>query len=167
MNKAHAQDGVCVSAEFARARCSASRGLGWFFAWGCIGLLVFGPIGCGRSGPTTVRVTGRVLLKGQPLSVTPTEAQLGALQLRFIELDPNGVPTGRSYSANAKPDGSFNVLGIGGRGLPPGRYRIAVYQYDPYPEDKLGGRFSEERSPIVRQIEASGDLGVIELSEAQ
>lgn len=123
--------------------------------------------GCGKSGPKTVRVTGRVLLKGQPLAVAPTEAQLGAVQLRFIELGADGSPSGPSYSANAKPDGSFNVLGIGGRGLPPGKYRIAVYQYDPYPEDKLGGRFSDERSPIVRQIEADTDLGAIDLAEVK
>ena len=79
----------------------------------------------------------------------------------------DGSPSGPSYSANAKSDGSFNVLGIGGRGLPPGKYRIAVYQYDPYPEDKLGGRFSDERSPIVRQIDADTDLGAIDLAEVK
>ena len=134
----------------------------------CLLAATLGPIaGCGKSGPKTVRVTGRILLNGQPLAVTPTEAQLGAVQLRFIELGADGAPSGPSYSANAKPDGSFNVLGIGGRGLPPGNYRIAVYQYDPYPEDKLGGRFSDERSKIVRRIEADTDLGTIDLAEVK
>ncbi len=143
---------------------------GWGGVWVALGLLVatLGPmVGCGKSGPKTVRVTGRILLKGQPLAVTPTEAQLGAVQIRFIELGADGAPSGPSYSANAKPDGSFNVLGIGGRGLPPGTYRIAVYQYDPYPDDKLGGRFSDERSKIVRRIEDDTDLGTIDLAEVK
>lgn len=137
----------------------------WLAACAIVALISV--VGCGKSGPKTVRVTGRILLNGQPLAVTPTEAQLGAVQLRFIELGADGAPSGPSYSANAKPDGSFNVLGIGGRGLPPGNYRIAVYQYDPYPEDKLGGRFSDERSKIVRRIEADTDLGAIDLAEVK
>lgn len=157
------------------AKAETARRFPWFLLVGrsvwvvaCVLLaMMFSAVGCGKSGPKTVRVTGRVLLNGQPLTVTPTEAQLGGVQLRFIELGPDGAPSGPSFSTNAKPDGTFNVLGIGGRGLPPGKYRIAVYQYDPYPEDKLTGRFSDERSPIVRQIDADTDLGEIDLAKTK
>jgi len=156
---------TCPACRFPRFASIVRPGGGVWVAL-CLLLAALGPIvGCGKSGPKTVRVTGRILLNGQPLAVTPTEAQLGAVQLRFIELGADGAPSGPSYSGNAKPDGSFNVPGIGGRGLPPGDYRIAVYQYDPYPEDKLGGRFSDERSKIVRRIEADTDLGTIDLAE--
>jgi len=157
-----------TACRFPRLDSIARLGGGGVWIAACLLAATLGPIvGCGKSGPKTVRVTGRILLNGQPLAVTPTEAQLGAVQLRFIELGADGAPSGPSYSANAKPDGSFNVLGIGGRGLPPGNYRIAVYQYDPYPEDKLGGRFSDERSKIVRRIEADTDLGTIDLAEVK
>ena len=72
--------------------------------------------------------------------------------LHFIPLGADDRPSGEYESAQADEDGAFRVLGPTGEGLPPGRYRIAVYQWDPYPDtDRLEGRFDDEHSQIVRE----------------
>ena len=83
----------------------------------------------------------------------------------FVDLrrsQPDGP--GRSF-----PTHHALLLGPpGGRragGLPPGKYRIAVRQWDPYPDtDKLGGKFDAQNSPIVREITGEEDI-VIDLSK--
>lgn len=121
--------------------------------------------GCGKGGPTTYRVTGRLVNNGQPVTVPATEAALGSVQIRFLLLAEDGTADGYSFDAPTDAEGAFSVQGATGRGIPPGKYRIAVYQYDPYPIDKLRGAFAEEKTPIVREITGSTDLGTIDLAK--
>ena len=42
------------------------------------------------------------------------------------------------------------------KGVPPGKYRIAVQQFDPYPTtDKLDGKFAPGKTTIVREVNGS------------
>jgi hypothetical protein len=73
-------------------------------------------------------------------------------------------------SAHVAVDGSFRLEGPG-RGIKPGRYKLAVYQRDRGPgSDLLAGAFSEKNSPIEVDIPEDRrgrkhDLGVIELDD--
>ena len=102
--------------------------------------------GCGKKN---VRVTGRISKSGQPIKISDK----GRIQLFFMQLDDQGTPI-NSYVATVQPDGSFEVTGDPGRGMPPGKYKITVEAPDPYPagKDLLGGRFKLNGSPWTRDV---------------
>lgn len=99
-------------------------------------------------GPSLVQVKGRVTRNGAPLVVSDR----GRVTVVFHPVNEESSSSGVSYSAIAKPDGTFEVTGKDGSGIPPGSYRIAVIQFDPYPrKDLLKGAFGAGKSPIIRE----------------
>ena len=123
-------------------------------------------VGCGGgSAEKVVTVQGTITSGGQPLTVAGEEAGLGYVQVQFFRIDDAGVQSTDPASARVSTsDGSFELAGHGGQGIPPGKYRVAVRQWDPYPEDKLQGKFDETNSPILRTIEGDAML-TIELDQ--
>jgi hypothetical protein len=116
--------------------------------------------GCG-GGEKTVPVRGRVHSAGEPLHVKGRDIGLGMVQIQFYRLDEDGQQSTITAEAVANADGRFDAPGRQGRGIPPGKYRIAVRQWDPYPQvDKLQGKFDEKRSRVVREIPGEGDLDI-------
>ncbi len=120
--------------------------------------------GCGGSGEEVVPARGRVLLNGEPLQVRGRDVGLGSVKVEFYRLGEEGAPSDAPEGMVVDERGYFELPGRDGRGIPPGKYRVAVYQYDPHPEDKLGGRFGKDNSPIVVEVSGKEDLA-IELSE--
>jgi hypothetical protein len=136
--------------------------------------------GCGSGN--TVWVTGN-LLKGGSQYVPPT-GQL--VYVTFVAMDVKDEP-GAKVSLAGEPfvaqldqaTGTFSVPGKEGKGIPPGRYRIAITQKmtretfdatNPQPKkgakradretDTLGGQFGLDNSPIVREVSASSRLTI-------
>jgi hypothetical protein len=105
---------------------------------------------------------GKITRGGQPLQVD--KARHGGyanVELVFVPLDR----AGRQFTTKAGEDGAFEVLLPEGQTIPPGKYRIAVHQWNPQPKtDELGGRFSEQNSPIVRDITGGQQELVIDLA---
>jgi hypothetical protein len=143
--------------------------------------LLIGPLaaalGCGGRG-NNLWVTGKLLKGGN--KYIPPEGQL--VYVTFVGLDikdENGKPIegGEPFQADVdQASGTFSVPGKEGYGIPPGKYRIAVTQkmtretYDatkkpnqrPKPGpgreiDTLGDKFGIDKSPITREIKASGE----------
>ena len=124
--------------------------------------------GCGGDGNPPVAsgivVQGKVVKGGQPLAVPRQDVGFGMVQVMLIPVSGSG----ETERCSAKPDGTFQVLGAG-KGLPAGRYKLAVYQRDKGIEsDLLEGAFSEQKTPIVVELPEKNvggrlDLGVIEL----
>jgi hypothetical protein len=137
--------------------------------------------GCG--GGNTLWVTGKLLKGGTQYA--PSKDQL--VTITFIALggqDPSGktVQGGEPYQAEYDPaSGTFSVPGPDGRGIPPGKYRVAVTQklersaYDaakPKITDKaakkaftrdadtLKDRFGLTTSPIVVEVNRSQDVTI-------
>lgn len=114
--------------------------------------------GCGASAVhegTVVPVQGRVTNAGQPLTVKGQEIGLGFVEVKFCKYEGEGKRTAANDAFTTKTDasGSFKISGRFGHGIPPGKYRIAVRQWDPYPSnDVLAGKFDEEHSPFIRDI---------------
>lgn len=122
-------------------------------------------IGCGgKPQEPSVRAKGRILMNGKPLAVSPKnrEVGIGSVRVEFYRLSPDGKPLDPSEGMVVDENGYFELQGRDGRGIPPGKYRIAVYHYDP--DDKLGGRFDKDHSPIVREVTGNEDL-VIDLAK--
>ncbi len=110
--------------------------------------------GCG--GPSTVH--GKLTNGGAPVTVSDK----GVIVISF---SPEGG-AGPGFGADVKPDGTFVVRGPENKGVPPGKYRIAVMQYDPYPgTDKLDGKFGPGKTSLVRDI--NGGALDIDLAKPQ
>lgn len=119
-----------------------------------LGLIVF-LVGCGESVPkdNSVAVSGKLTSGGQPLRVEMAASGAGWVELRFYSLDGSGNMGETYYISRVADDGAFKVLGPSDHGLPPGKYKVIVRQWDPFPStDKLDGKFDETHSTIVREI---------------
>lgn len=98
--------------------------------------------GCG-SGDATV--SGTLTNGGKPLEV----GEKGDVQIHFLQVK-DGQPTGQAFATSADAEGHYEVT------LPPGEYKIAVLQLDPYPNvDKLAGKFNQENTPITKTFDGS------------
>jgi len=128
---------------------------GWIVLLGCLVAA-----GCGGSGgEEVVEVKGRLTNAGQPLEVQGKEVGLGLVQLQFYRLGPDGKPSTDPEGARLDDQGNFTLPGRDGKGIPPGCYRIAVHQWDPYPQvDRLEGKFDVEKSPITREIDGKSEV---------
>jgi hypothetical protein len=112
--------------------------------------------GC-RSGPKKHVVSGTVLKGGKPLTVRPL---LGRVRVVFDPQDAEVKGKMGLVDAVVKPDGAFTVPGPDNRGLPAGKYKVYVYQYDPFPPppggeqqaDILKGAFAEGKSPLAVEV---------------
>ncbi len=128
-------------------------------ALGMISLVV----GCGGgSGEQLVQVHGTLTNAGQPLEVEGRDVGLGIVRVDFYEIDENGVQTTDPQPGLLAPDRkSYTVPGRSGNGLPVGKYRIVVRQWDPFPDfDRLEGRFDEQNSPIIREITEDTEINI-------
>ena len=122
--------------------------------------------GCGPAGPPPgVTVTGKVVQAGQPLTAERLPPGEFAAEVIFV---PLGTAGGEREKLSA--DGSFKEAGAG-KGMPPGKYKVAVIHYvQGRGSDGLKGAFSEQSTPITVDIPASQsggthDLGTLELND--
>lgn len=113
--------------------------------------------GCGSS---SVKVTGKLTKRGTALSVT----EKGRILVSFHPEDT--ADTKGPYPADVnQSDGTFEVKGKDGGGIPPGKYRVSVQQFDPYPgTDLLKGRFEGRNTKIVVDVKG-GDVGEIDVEK--
>lgn len=110
-------------------------------------------LGCGGPQDDSVPVRGKLTNGGQPLAVKGRELGLGYVELHFYRMSDDGTIDKDPADAAVEESGEFTVRGRDGRGLPPGKYKITVRQLDPAPDnDKLGGRFNLQNTPLVREV---------------
>ena len=128
-------------------------------------------LGCSQASngikETVVPVKGRVTNAGQPLAISNTV--LGWVEVAFMEIKGEGkqAQAGQAFAAHADASGAFTIPGLLGNGLPPGKYRIAVQQWDPFPKtDKLGGKFSKQSTKIVREVTGKEEV-LIDVSKPE
>jgi len=118
---------------------------------------------CGCSSPSTeiatVKFTGKITQNGQPLTISPANEASKAGKVEVI-LYPYTEEKGKMVEPNYayyQSDGQFVVES----GVPAGKYRITVAQWDPYPQkDLLKGGYGKENSPIVHEIKGGENLDI-------
>jgi hypothetical protein len=117
-------------------------------------------LGC--DGSSSINAKGIILKGGQPYCTRQGEG----LRIIFMPLDP---PTGTQYDSFAAAydpaDGTFQVLGKDGKGLPPGKYRIGM-QLMSKKEDLWAGQLMGKKSPFTCEVTPSADRVVIDLDQA-
>jgi hypothetical protein len=113
--------------------------------------------GCSSStGPELVECRGTLLKDGQPLDVAQRDIGVGMVTLTFVPVEASG-PAPQTFGANADAQGKFTIPG----GMLPGKYKVAVRQWDPYPNvDKLNGAFAEEKTPLVRDVDGKSEINI-------
>jgi hypothetical protein len=112
-------------------------------------------LGCGSA--STIKTKGRVVKGGRPFQLGEREG----LRISFQPLEPRGSGYD-SYAAEFHKDGTFEVKGKDGRGLPPGKYRVTL-QHMKDKEDLFGGRFTGENSPFTCEVKKASDEVVVDL----
>lgn len=116
-------------------------------------LLLLAAVGCNDTAvEKRVKVTGKVTKDGQPLVVDGEEAGLGYVQIAFYRVDEQGNQTTDPESARIAKDGAYELTGADGRGIAPGTYTVVIRQWDPYPTDRLEGKFDEQNSPMRHTV---------------
>ncbi len=136
------------------------------------GLLCCSAIGCSGNAnpevPEGVVLTGQVLQDGEPLKMDRPDVALGRVEIQFYPV--NDVNDTGMEATELDTKGNFKLLGPG-KGIAPGRYKVAIYHDQTgYGEDALKGTFSEEATPIEisipeDQVGGTHDLGTIELTD--
>jgi hypothetical protein len=105
--------------------------------------------GCGADNQG-VTVKGQVLQNGQPIPFLPSED----LIVGFSQEVPAGQkPVGASGAVKPE-DGTFTVNGPGGRGIPPGRYRISLSSQINGGNDRnrFERLFSPQKQPLIAEV---------------
>lgn len=119
--------------------------------------VLLGCTACNSStGPQLVECRGTLLKDGNPLEVSGRDIGVGMVSIDFIPVDATG-PAPQSYGAKADAQGKFSIPG----GMLPGKYKVAVRQWDPYPNvDKLNGAFAEDKTSLVREIDGKSEINI-------
>ena len=135
-----------------------------------------------KEGPVAL-VTGKLTNNGVPLEVKKGPGG-GGVEIVFGEYTEGGKrpDPGKIFSASVDADGSFKLAGRFGRGIPLGKYRIGVHQWEPVERkpgtkmpkgvsakgvDLLQGKFDDLTSPIVREVTDKNKTFDIDLTKPE
>jgi hypothetical protein len=105
---------------------------------------------------------GRVVKSGEPFIAKDGEF----VRVTFLPIfsQPNEGPAD-AYAAEVDRETSeFIVEGKDGRGLPPGKYRVAI-ELDKRRSDLLKGKYGQDKSPFVFDIDADTKELVLDLDQ--
>ena len=120
-------------------------------------------LAAGGCGPTMLKTKGRLVQGGEPFR--PAAGEI--VRVMFVPQLGEGEVVKDYYMAEFHPaDGTFQVVGKDGRGMPPGKYRITI-EYLKKRNDVFNGAFDEDHSPFVREINASTPELTLDLSNPQ
>jgi hypothetical protein len=103
---------------------------------------------------------GRILENGLPIKVDMAKLPPGdpGLQVTFIKI--GGVDAGDEVNAliTDASTGAFELIGADAKGIPPGKYRVAIQMAPVGSPDLLKGKYSREKSKIEVDIKEGEDL---------
>jgi hypothetical protein len=117
-------------------------------------------LGCG-GGDGKLNVTGKIVRSGTPLTVPDEEY----VRVTFFPMTDDGSPPKNTYAANyERSNGTFRAIGGDGKGIPHGKYRVAV-EHIKDGGDALKGAYDGDRSPLIFQIDRSAKPLVIDLQK--
>ena len=112
--------------------------------------------GCGNG---MLQTQGRLVKGGQPFVPAPDEA----IQILFVPIFPDGHLPGDYYAAVVdQTTGTFRPAGKDGKGMPAGKYRVAI-ELMKKKKDQFGGKFDSASSPYVFDIDSKTSEIVIDL----
>ena|SRR5579871_4772797 len=121
-------------------------------------MLLIVAIGCSK-GDGLLRTKGRLLKGGQAFIPKSDER----IRITFIPIPPDGSVPKNLYIAEVdQTRGTFMPSGGQGKGMPEGKYRVAV-ELMKQRKDQFEGKFDEGDSPFVVDVTATTAEIVIDL----
>lgn len=115
-------------------------------------------VGCSR-GDQKVRPEGHLLKADKEF--IPGEGEF--IQITFVPVVPAGKTVTDFYYAEVDQDsGMFSPAGADRKGMPPGKYRVAI-ELMKKKKDLWGGRFDADNSPFVFDVDSSTKEIVIDI----
>jgi hypothetical protein len=109
-----------------------------------------------------IRTECRVV-KGGKAFVTPDDHYL---QIQFVPIPEDGKPPNMFYAAEVDQEtGVFRPAGPMKKGMPPGKYQIALELFNSKKKDVFEGKFDAEQSPYIFDIEDENEDVVIDLDD--
>ncbi|MDB5391947.1 MAG: hypothetical protein JWM11_7593 [Planctomycetaceae bacterium] len=113
--------------------------------------------GCGgASGPPRAKIRGEITNNGEPLKVKP---MVGRVQVTFYPVTEPGQPPSDPQEAAVLPSGEFKVHGTDGKGILLGKYKIAVRQWEEFPnKDVLQGKCDKDNTKFIRDVTGKEDI---------
>jgi hypothetical protein len=130
------------------------------FMFCSIGLLLgLSVLGCGPGDPRFI-AKGHMILDGKPFQTN----ERGAIRMFFQPLSETGT---ESFSAEYNgEEGSFKVLGKDLKGIPPGKYRVAI-QLIKDGNDVFHNKLAGLKSPITCELVDAQSEVTIDLDEVK
>jgi hypothetical protein len=124
----------------------------WFVLTGCGSR--------GSSGEQKVTAKGRILKNGLPIQITAQHLPPGDPGLQVIFIKVGTVDAGEEIPAKIvdAAQGTFELIGPDAKGIPPGKYRIAVLLAPIGGTDVFKGKYDRTNSKIEREIKGNEDL---------
>jgi hypothetical protein len=120
--------------------------------------------GCGSGGERGPKLTGRLLVDGQPCR----PASVYDFDLKFTSMGGEG-PIKKSYVAEVQTDGTFEVNGSIGQGIPIGKYKVSivgkVLDAQGKPTGKYLPTFTDKASPLEIEITDKTSEIVVDLEK--
>jgi len=128
---------------------------GWLAAALCLALVS----GCGGSGRLNTK--GRIVKGGGPYTAPQEEY----VRVIFFPVTSDGKPPKNTYIATYNgTDGTFRAVGPDGKGIPPGKYRIAL-EHVRKKKDVFNGAYDGDKSPFVFDVDPNTTELVIDLDK--
>ena len=125
--------------------------------------------GCGKKPGGTAegrtKPKGRILENGLPLKAKAENLPPGdpGMTITFIKLGTADAGQETNALITSAADASFELIGADGKGIAPGKYRVAIALAPVGNPDLLRGRYSRENSKIEVEVKPGEDL-VIDLA---
>jgi hypothetical protein len=118
---------------------------------------------CGCSGNGRLNTRGRIVKGGVPFTVPEEEY----VRVTFFPVTSDGRPPKNTYAATYNgADGSFQAVGPDGKGIPPGKYRIAI-EHERNRKDLFRSAYDGDKSPFVFDVDATAKELVIDLDKKE
>jgi hypothetical protein len=96
-------------------------------------------VGCGGGGDKQYKVKGKLHRGGEVLRISSKVPGGSQIEVGFYPMDAGSGPKDPKIIKVDPDTGTFDMSAAGDKGIPAGKYKVAVHQYDPRPEDKLKG----------------------------
>jgi hypothetical protein len=120
-------------------------------------------VGCSPDNKTAegrTKPKGRILENGLPIKVRTANLPPGdpGMSVTFIKI--GSVDAGQEIEAQIidAAEGSFELIGPDAKGIPPGKYRVAVTLAPFGGSDFFKGKYSREKSKIEVEVKEREDL---------
>jgi hypothetical protein len=118
---------------------------------------------CGCNGNGRLNTRGRIVKGGTPFTVPEAEY----VRVTFFPVTEDGKPPKNTYAATYNgAEGTFRAVGPDGKGIPPGKYRIAV-EHERNRKDLFRSAYDGDKSPFMFDIDASGKEIIIDLDKKE